>query len=70
MFVNFWLPIISIIVSIGTLVYTIFSNRTKYELTYQRYNDILNWHATTVSILISLKSLCDRKSGTDEKISF
>lgn len=55
-----WISIISIIVAIGALVYSILSNTKKYELTYQYYNDILQWHNEAVEVLIYL-----RLSGPD-----
>ena len=55
-FKNFDLSsVISLLISILTLIYTIFSNKKKYELTYQYYNDVLTWHNQTVDILIALK---------------
>lgn len=50
-----WISIISIIVAIGALVYSILSNTKKYELTYQYYNDILQWHNEAVEVLIYLR---------------
>lgn len=50
-----WISIISIIVAIGALAYSILSNTKKYELTYQYYNDILQWHNETVEVLIYLR---------------
>lgn len=45
----------SIVVALCALMYSIFSNTKKYELTYQYYNDILQWHNKVVEILILLR---------------
>lgn len=50
-----WISIISICVALGTFIYSILSNTKKYELTYQYYSDILQWHNKTVEILICLR---------------
>lgn len=50
-----WISIISIIIALGALAYSIFSNTKKYELTYQYYNDILKWHNEVVEVLIFLR---------------
>lgn len=50
-----WISIFSILVAIGALIYSILSNTKKYELTYQYYNDILQWHNQVIEVLIYLK---------------
>lgn len=50
-----WISIVSIVVALGALAYSIFSNTKKYELTYQYYNDILQWHNQVVEVLILLR---------------
>lgn len=55
MLISDWVAIISLVIAVIALGYSIFSNTKKYELTYQYYNDILNWHNEVVEILIALK---------------
>lgn len=49
-----WIAIISLVIAVIALGYSILSNTKKYELTYQYYNDILNWHNEVVETLIAL----------------
>lgn len=50
-----WISIVSIVVVLGALAYSIISNTKKYELTYQYYKYILQWHNQVVKILILLR---------------
>lgn len=50
-----YISIISILIAACALAYSVFSNTKKYELTYQYYNDILQWHNNAVEILIYLQ---------------
>lgn len=50
-----YVSIISILIAASTLVYSVISNTKKYELTYQYYNDILQWHNMVIEILIYLQ---------------
>lgn len=50
-----YISIISILIAACALVYSIISNTKKYELTYQYYNDVLQWHNNIVEILIYLQ---------------
>lgn len=50
-----WISIISIIVAIIALLYSAFTNTKKFELTYQYFNDVLNWHNEVIEILILLR---------------
>lgn len=51
-----WIAIISITIAFVALIYSIFTNTKKYELTYQYYNDILQWHNDVVETLIFLRT--------------
>lgn len=50
-----WISIISIVIAVVALVYSVLSNTKKYELTYQYYNDILSWHNRVVEVLTNLR---------------
>ena len=58
-----WVSIISLIIAVVALVYSMVSNTKKYELTYQYYNDVLNWHNSSVETIKNL-SLC---TGDEER---
>ena len=49
------IAIISLAVSIIAVVYSFLSNTKRYELTYQYYYDILNWHNQVIEVLTDLK---------------
>lgn len=42
-------------IAISSVIYTRESNTKKYELSYQRCNDIMSWYSNTVQILIDLQ---------------
>ena len=60
-----WVSIISLIIAVVALIYSMVSNTKKYELTYQYYNDVLDWHNSSVETIKNL-SLCtdDEESRT------
>lgn len=63
-----WISLLSILIALAALCYGFISNKTKYELTYQYYNDIMEWHSKTVGLLISLRSICDNNCLIEKKI--
>lgn len=46
---------VSLIIAIVALVYSILSNTKRYELTYQYYNDVLNWHNNVIETITNLR---------------
>ena len=64
-----WIAVISLLVSIISLLYTFLSNTKKYELTYQYYNDILNWHNQVIEVLTSLRLIGNNKGEKIELLS-
>lgn len=50
-----WISIISIVIAVVALLYSVLSNTKKYELTYQYYNDVLSWHNQVVESLTNLR---------------
>lgn len=65
--INDWFSLISLITAIVALGYTFISNKKRYELTYQYYNDVLAWHEKTVRLLIALKGTCCEDSSVADK---
>lgn len=51
------IALISLCVAIFAAIYALISNTKKFELTYQHYKEIANWHTIVVEILISLRFL-------------
>ena len=47
--------IISLIIAIIALLYSVLSNTKKYELTYQHYDNILSWYEKVIEILMALR---------------
>lgn len=46
----------SLIIALIALIYSIASNTKRYELTYQYYNDVLNWHNEVIETIMNLRA--------------
>ena len=60
-----YIALISLCIALSTLIYSFLTNTKKYELTYQYFNDVLEWHNQCVEILISLSFNADKTKEKD-----
>lgn len=67
--VNDWISIASILIALIAFLYSWKSNTKKYELTYQYYNDILEWHNQVVSLLSTLRISSYKKEDKHQYLS-